>query len=77
MFDRKQYNRDMKKLRGKPTRHHRRKSECGKVAYVTKEEAVGVATTRLRPSNNSPASLRPYNCPECLEWHLSSKIGYY
>lgn len=77
MFDRKQYVRDMKKLRGKPYRHHRRKSACGKVSYESKTEAVGVATTRLRPSDNSPASLRPYECPECLEWHLTSKRGYY
>lgn len=73
MFDRKQYVREMRKLRGRPTRHHRAKSTCGKVRYDSKEEAVGVAVTRLKSSDNSPALLRPYQCPDCQEWHLTSK----
>lgn len=70
MFNRKQYEKDMKRIR---TRHrnHSKISECGKVAYETKTDAIYTASLRLRTSEEH--MLRAYYHRDCGKWHLTSK----
>ena len=75
MFDRKQYEREQRKIaratkvRGKL--NHRAKSGCGKVAYDTRDEAMHVAVTRLMVSSRDQTYLRAYLCPRCEYYHLT------
>lgn len=47
---------------------------CQKVPYDTKSEAVEDARF-IRVSGGLKMRLRPYNCPWCDKWHLTSKRG--
>lgn len=76
MFDRKQYARELRALRKlNPHRphSHRDVNECGKVPYSTKEDALSVAVTRITSFTADSFYLRPYECPRCQMWHLTSK----
>lgn len=76
MFDRKQFERDRRGLRkelGGRKLHHHEKNECGKVAYQTKYDVVSVAATRITSRTADSSYLRPYLCPACGYWHLTSK----
>lgn len=67
MFDRKQYERQVRKMRKNKGLYHRPKGACGKVQYSTKIEALGVAGTRTKDAGY----LRAYECPTCGEYHLT------
>lgn len=44
-------------------------STCGKIPYVSRQEAV-TQTKRLGGTNQ-----RPYACPDCGLWHTTSQRG--
>ena len=49
------------------------RSECGKAAYRTQEEAeTNLAWIREHP-HTEVVPIRTYECKKCLRWHLSSK----
>ena len=74
MFDRKQYEREMRRVNKRQPKNHREaNADCGKVPYSTREEALGVAATRLRPNCSNRKYLRVYQCPTCSEFHLTHK----
>lgn len=69
-------------MRSQKARHHRplpprrrvlgKRERCPvqhKVSYRTKEDAV----TALASASRRFAVQRPYPCPHCGDWHLSSK----
>lgn len=53
--------------------NHREAGACGKVGYDSRLTAVAVASSRLKSSTMEQDYLRPYLCPSCNEWHLTSK----
>ncbi len=58
---------------------------CQKISYPARRDAAAAANaagrrpgyigkhTKEIPRRKSRASLRPYLCPSCGEWHLSSR----
>lgn len=61
------------KARNKERNRERRKREAAaeEVAYPSREAAVGAAARAVYKS--ATGYLRPYRCPYCHEWHLTSK----
>lgn len=50
--------------------------KCGKVAYITAQdawrEADVISKRRKKESGRTRGPLRPYKCPNCKDWHLTS-----
>lgn len=42
--------------------------------YQSRKAAIGTATQlKKHHANKTPEKLRPYKCPHCGGWHLSSR----
>lgn len=53
-------------------------STCGKTRYRDKRAALTVANLRAHRKRNRRKgrvkALRAYPCPDCLGWHLTSRV---
>ena len=45
--------------------------KCNKILYATREEARSIGS---RMALKGKGRTRPYHCPKCEGWHLTSKI---
>lgn len=54
--------------------------QCGKVTYKTVQhawrEARVIAKRRKKECGHDRGPLRPYKCPTCKDWHLTSAEEY-
>lgn len=67
-----------------PSRQRKRKpikyrlinqAQChSKKVYYSEAFALEVAARRIKRSKK-PLELRAYNCPNCLQWHLTSQVN--
>ena len=48
-------------------------SVSGKRMYANEREANATAAHRMSDKETPPAQLKPYKCPYCGAWHLTSK----
>lgn len=44
-----------------------------KEKYGSEAEAYAVAAYRVGTTNDKPAALRAYKCPDCESWHLTKR----
>jgi len=51
------------------------KSTCRKKARYSSEAAAKAALNKINPSRKLGKPRRAYKCPNCGNWHLSSKAS--
>ena len=51
-----------------------KEGECGKLKYESESQCRGAIKRRLRKGANT-SFLRPYHCPICHGWHITSRAN--
>lgn len=49
--------------------------QCHKVKFLREEDALS-HIRRMRKKSNNSRQARPYLCPHCNVWHITSQINY-
>lgn len=54
-----------------PNQRQRLVTECGKQGFLSESACRQAIKHRLKKGGNT-TMLRPYHCPECKKWHMTS-----